>query len=56
VRLIALRRRGSARVEWSPRPDYRLMPQDRVYIMATRKGLGRVLNRNRAGAPPAAID
>jgi hypothetical protein len=24
--------------------------------MATRKGLGRVLNRNRAGAPPAAID
>jgi len=56
VRLIALRRRGSARVDWSPRPDYRLMPQDRVYIMATRKGLGRVLNRNRAGAPPAAID
>ena len=56
VRVIALRRRGSARVDWSPRPDYRLMPQDRVYIMATRKGLGRVLNRNRAGAPPAAID
>jgi Trk K+ transport system NAD-binding subunit len=56
VRLIALRRRGSARVDWSPRPDYRLMPQDRVYIMATRKGLGRVLNRNRSGAPPAAID
>jgi Trk K+ transport system NAD-binding subunit len=55
VRMIALRR-GSARVDWSPRPDYRLMPQDRVYIMATRKGLGRVLNRNRAGAPPAAID
>jgi Trk K+ transport system NAD-binding subunit len=56
VRVIALRRRGSARVDWSPRPDYRLLPQDRVFIMATRKGLGRVLNRNRAGAPPAAID
>jgi hypothetical protein len=54
--VIALHRRGSARVDWSPRPDYRLVPQDRVYIMATRKGLGRVLNRNRAGSPPAAID
>jgi hypothetical protein len=39
-------------VDWSPRPDYRLQRQDRVFILATRKGLGRVLNRNRAGYPP----
>jgi Trk K+ transport system NAD-binding subunit len=56
VRVIALRHRGSARVDWAPRPDYRLQPQDRVFVLATRRGLGRVLNRNRAGYPPAAID
>jgi Trk K+ transport system NAD-binding subunit len=46
VRMIALRRPGSSGVDWSPWPDYRLLPQDRIYVLATRKGLSRVLNRN----------
>jgi Trk K+ transport system NAD-binding subunit len=46
VRVIALRRPSSSDVDWSPRPDYRLLPQDRIYVLATREGLSRVLNRN----------
>jgi Trk K+ transport system NAD-binding subunit len=46
VRMIALRRPSSSGVDWSPWPEYRLLPQDRIYVLATRKGLGRVLTRN----------
>jgi Trk K+ transport system NAD-binding subunit len=58
VRLIALRRRGggaadgsavtggSARVDWSPPPDYVIAPQDRLFVLATRAGLSRVLARS----------
>lgn len=46
VRLIALRRRGEAGVDWSPRPDDELRPQDRLVVLATRAGLSRVLARS----------
>jgi Trk K+ transport system NAD-binding subunit len=47
VRLIALRRRGGAGVDWSPRPGDELRPQDRLVVLATRAGLSRVLARSR---------
>ena len=47
VRLIALRRRGGAEVDWSPRPAYVLGPQDRLVVVGTRAGLSRVLARSR---------
>jgi Trk K+ transport system NAD-binding subunit len=46
VRLIALRRRGEAGVDWSPRPDDELRPQDRLVVLATRAGLSRALARS----------
>jgi Trk K+ transport system NAD-binding subunit len=46
VRLIALRRRGEAGVDWSPRPGDELRPQDRLVVLATRAGLSRVLARS----------
>jgi Trk K+ transport system NAD-binding subunit len=49
VRLIALRRRGGAWVDWSPRPGDVLGPQDRLVVVGTRAGLGRVLARSRPG-------
>jgi Trk K+ transport system NAD-binding subunit len=48
VRVIALRRRGSDGVDWSPSPGHRLAPQDRVLVLATRAGLSRVLIRGHA--------
>ena len=47
VRVVALRRRGSNDLDWSPRNEYRLMPQDRIFVLATRTGLSRVLTRSR---------
>jgi len=47
VRLIALRRRGGAGVDWSPQPGDELRPQDRLVVVATRAGLSRVLARSR---------
>jgi Trk K+ transport system NAD-binding subunit len=48
VRLIALRCRGEAGVDWSPRPGDELRPQDRLVVVATRAGLSRVLARGRS--------
>ena len=48
VRLIALRRRGGTAVDWSPRPGDELRPGDRLVVVATRAGLGRVLARCRS--------
>jgi Trk K+ transport system NAD-binding subunit len=45
VRVIALLRRGEDRVDWSPREEYRLSAQDRIYVLATRAGLSTVLRR-----------
>jgi Trk K+ transport system NAD-binding subunit len=66
VRVIALRPRGAERVDWSPRQDYQLQADDRIYVLATRGGLSGILRRaekpepgsgNRAGRsagnPPA---
>ena len=47
VRVIALRKRGAAAVDWSPQPDYELAAQDRLVVLATRDGLGRFLARSR---------
>jgi Trk K+ transport system NAD-binding subunit len=47
VRLIACCRRGGTEVDWSPRPDDELEAGDRLFILATRAGLGRVLSRSR---------
>jgi len=38
-------------VDWSPRPDYRIAPQDRIYFLATRTGLSGVLARSQSGVP-----
>ena len=46
VRVIALHRAAAEGADWSPRADYRLAPQDRVYVLATRAGLGQVLARS----------
>ena len=46
ARVIALQRKGMA-VDWAPPDDYRLAPQDRLFVLATRAGLGRVLARSR---------
>ena len=48
LRLIALRRKGAEGVDWSPRRDYAISPQDRLYVLATREGLSRVLARSQA--------
>ena len=47
VRVIALRSRAAAAVDWSPRPDYQLAAADRLVVLATRAGLGRFLARSR---------
>jgi Trk K+ transport system NAD-binding subunit len=48
VRLIALRRRGETGVDWEPRPGDELRTGDRLVVLATRAGLGRVLARSRS--------
>jgi len=48
VRLIALRRRGGTSVDWAPRPGDELRTGDRLVVVATRSGLGRVLARCRS--------
>jgi Trk K+ transport system NAD-binding subunit len=50
LRVIALRRKGSDGVDWSPRRGYPISPQDRLYVLATRAGLSRVLARSQAPA------
>jgi Trk K+ transport system NAD-binding subunit len=53
ARVIGLQRRGMARIDWSPNDEYRLEPQDRLFVLATRAGLGRVLARSRANGEGA---
>jgi Trk K+ transport system NAD-binding subunit len=47
ARVIGLQRRGLTTVDWSPKNEYPLEPQDRLFVLATRAGLGRVLARSR---------
>jgi Trk K+ transport system NAD-binding subunit len=46
VRIIALQRAGSGSVDWSPAHAALLGPKDRIYVLATRAGLSRVLSRS----------
>jgi Trk K+ transport system NAD-binding subunit len=49
VRVLAVEPAGGRPVNWSPAGDLRLGAQDRLYVIATRAGLSRVLARS---APP----
>jgi Trk K+ transport system NAD-binding subunit len=46
VRVIALQRPGVDTVDWAPGKQRLLAPQDRIYVLATRAGLSRVLDRS----------
>jgi Trk K+ transport system NAD-binding subunit len=43
LRVIALRRPGSASVDWSPAADYVIRADDRIVVLATRAGLSGIL-------------
>jgi Trk K+ transport system NAD-binding subunit len=47
LRVIAISRRGLPELNWSPDPGYELAPQDRLVVLATRAGLGRILAASR---------
>jgi len=49
VRVIALHRAAAGRADWSPPPGCRLAAHDRIYVLATRAGLGQVLAQSQAG-------
>ena len=49
VRVIAVSPAAGGAVDWSPRPDYLIAPQDRIYVLATRTGLSGVLARSQSG-------
>ena len=53
VRVIAVQRTAGDGVDWSPRPDYVIAPQDRIYVLATRTGLSGVLARSQTGGTVA---
>jgi hypothetical protein len=46
VRVIGLQGSGTDQVDWSPGRQRPLAPQDRMYVLATRAGLSRVLARS----------
>jgi Trk K+ transport system NAD-binding subunit len=46
ARVIALQRRGAGLLDWKPDRDHPLAPQDRLTVVATRAGLGRLLARS----------
>ncbi len=46
ARVIALQRRGTTELDWQAAKTYALAPQDRLIILATRSGLGRILARS----------
>ena len=48
VRVLAVQRSGGGAVDWSPAGTLRLAAQDRLYIIATRAGLSRVLSGSQA--------
>ncbi len=51
--VLAVRRRGTESFDWSLAASYRIAPQDRLLVLATRAGLGMTLARNRPLAPPS---
>jgi Trk K+ transport system NAD-binding subunit len=51
ARVIALQRKGSSALDWSPDQSLPLAAQDRLLMLATRPGLGRVLARSLTPVP-----
>jgi Trk K+ transport system NAD-binding subunit len=51
ARVIALQRRGTVELDWQPAKTYALNPQDRLIMLATRSGLGRLLARSISPIP-----
>jgi Trk K+ transport system NAD-binding subunit len=51
ARAIALQRHGVGKLDWAPGPDYQLAPQDRLTVVATRAGLGDLLDRSIPAVP-----
>ncbi len=51
ARVIALRRRGVDEMDWKPHQGYLLSAQDRMIVLSTRAGLGRVLARSTPNGP-----
>ncbi len=52
VRVLAVQRGGGGAVDWSPARTLRLAAQDRLYVIATRAGLSRVLAGSQAPRGP----
>lgn len=48
LRVIALRRADASSADWSPAPEYRLRPGDRLVVLATRAGLSGLLTSGAA--------
>lgn len=46
ARVVALRSAGAGTVDWSPARTHMIVPGDRLYLLATRAGLSRVLARS----------
>jgi Trk K+ transport system NAD-binding subunit len=44
-RLVAMARRGEHELDWTPHEGYLLAPEDRLILLTTRTGLGRILVR-----------
>jgi Trk K+ transport system NAD-binding subunit len=51
ARVIALQRRGTTELDWQAAKTYALVPQDRLIMLATRSGLGRILARSISPVP-----
>lgn len=51
ARVIALGRRGTRDLDWTPPHDHQLARDDRLVVVATRAGLGRLLSRSIAPVP-----
>jgi Trk K+ transport system NAD-binding subunit len=51
ARVIALRRHGVDEMDWKPHQGYVLSARDRMIVLATRAGLGRVLARSTPSGP-----
>jgi uncharacterized protein with PhoU and TrkA domain len=47
VRLIALQRQDRDETDWSPSPGAEIAAGDTLFVLATRAGLGRLLERSR---------
>jgi Trk K+ transport system NAD-binding subunit len=51
VRVIALRHHDGNDLDWAPASTYELRPLDRLIVVATQAGLGRLLARSMAPTP-----